>query len=290
MTPSENTPFAGDGTFATVTDPDALLHIYYLRGTLPRSVGIDKADFLGNWEEDGFSFLFFLSPAPGKVAQLVDSHADLELLDTYTMSYRDWQGGEVGSHRVGSFLLIPPWEKCQPGEGEIPLILDSGVVFGNGTHPTTSDCLNFIEFVCSTKGVNTMLDLGTGTGILALAGAKLGCRKVAAIDFNYLACRTATANVRLNGLEDKILVFNGQAQEHLHTNSDLLVANIHYAVMKELLDSPGFLKQKWFILSGLLNSEAEKVHARLKCLPVSLLKHENRNGIWNTFLGITNCD
>jgi ribosomal protein L11 methyltransferase len=135
-----------------------------------------------------------------------------------------------------------------------------------------------------------MLDLGCGTGILALAAAKLGCPKCLAVDFNHLAARTTRTNVSLNNLDDTILVVNGRAEELLCRPSDLLVANIHYAVMKELVQSEGFLRQKWFVLSGLLNSEAEKIKGHLRTLPVLLLKHWHQSGVWNTFLGITRED
>jgi len=123
---------------------------------------------------------------------------------------------------------------------------------------------------------------------LALAAAKLGCEKIVAVDYNYLATRTALGNVALNALEDKILVINGRAEEHTSVATDLLVANIHYDVMKDLIRSEGFLKQKWFILSGLLKSETERILAYLQDRPVLILKRWNQDDIWNTILGITN--
>jgi ribosomal protein L11 methyltransferase len=132
-----------------------------------------------------------------------------------------------------------------------------------------------------------MLDLGSGTGILALAAAKLGCEKVMAIDYNYLATRTAQTNVSLNNLNDHILVINGRAEEHTGIATDLLVANIHYDVMKNLVRTEGFLKQKWFILSGLLRSEAGKIMEFLNTQPVLILKRWNQDDIWHTILGIT---
>ncbi|MBW2683880.1 MAG: 50S ribosomal protein L11 methyltransferase [Deltaproteobacteria bacterium] len=203
------------------------------------------------------------------------------------MSYEQWQGGTVEPVRVGRFLLNPPWIKALPEENELAITLDSGVVFGNGTHQTTQACLEAIDIACAGKKVNTMLDLGSGTGVLALAAAKLGCKKILAVDYNFLACRTAKTNVHLNGLDDSVLVINGKAEEHTGVATDLLVANIHYDVMKELVRTEGFLRQKWFILSGLLRSEAEKISEFLSTQPVLILKRWNRNNIWTTILGIT---
>lgn len=161
------------------------------------------------------------------------------------------------------------------------------MVFGNGTHPTTATCLEAIEIACHGGKVQCMQDLGTGTGVLALAAAKIGCKNIAAIDFNYLACCTAQSNVELNGLTDTILVVNGKAEELLVRPSDLLVANIHYDVMKQLIEAEGFLRQKWFVLSGLLKSETEKIITELSKKPVHILKRWNDGGVWNTILGIT---
>ena len=122
---------------------------------------------------------------------------------------------------------------------------------------------------------------------LALAAAKLGCERIIAVDYNYLAARTARQNVALNPLDDRILVVNGRAEEHTAIATDLLVANIHFDVMKDLVRTEGFLRQKWFILSGLLGSEAEKILEFLATQPVLILKRWNQDDIWHTILGIT---
>jgi ribosomal protein L11 methyltransferase len=267
--------------------PDTLLFIYYIEGTVPALHTIKAENFIGNWVEDDFSFLFFTQPAKTQVLEILADFPELKLLDDYEMTYAQWQGGNIEPVRIGRFLLNPTWIKASPGENDIAITLDSGVVFGNGTHPTTQACLEAIDIACAGKRVRTMLDLGSGTGILALAAAKLGCEKIIAIDYNYLATRTACINVSLNNLDDHILVVNGRAEEHISIATDLLVANIHYDVMKDLVRTEGFLKQKWFILSGLLRSEAEKILEFLGTQPVLILKRWNRDDIWHTILGIT---
>jgi ribosomal protein L11 methyltransferase len=267
--------------------PDTLLFIYYIEGTVPALHTIKAENFIGNWVEDDFSFLFFTQPAKTQVLEILADFPELKLLDDYEMTYAQWQGGNIEPVRIGRFLLNPTWIKASPGENDIAITLDSGVVFGNGTHPTTQACLEAIDIACAGKRVRTMLDLGSGTGILAIAAAKLGCEKIIAIDYNYLATRTACINVSLNNLDDHILVVNGRAEEHISIATDLLVANIHYDVMKDLVRTEGFLKQKWFILSGLLRSEAEKILEFLGTQPVLILKRWNRDDIWHTILGIT---
>jgi ribosomal protein L11 methyltransferase len=267
--------------------PDTLLFIYYIEGTVPALHTIKAENFIGNWVEDDFSFLFFTQPAKTQVLEILADFPELKLLDDYEMTYAQWQGGNIEPVRIGRFLLNPTWIKASPGENDIAITLDSGVVFGNGNHPTTQACLEAIDIACAGRRVRTMLDLGSGTGILAIAAAKLGCEKIIAIDYNYLATRTAGINVSLNNLDDHILVVNGRAEEHTSVATDLLVANIHYDVMKDLVRTEGFLKQKWFILSGLLRSEAEKIMEFLGTQPVLILKRWNQDDIWHTILGIT---
>ena len=267
--------------------PDSTLYIYYCEGTLPRQHRVTFDGFLGNWEEDGFSFLFFLRPAAAEVDAILRRYPELVLLDQFEMTYEEWQGGNLEPLRIGYFQFSPPWVRSNADNGFIHLTLDSGVVFGNGTHPTTQSCIEAIQIACRGGKVRTMMDLGTGTGVLALAAAKLGCNSILAVDFNHLACRTALRNTQLNGLDRNILVVNGKAEELLIQPADLLVANIHYAIMKELVESEYFLRQKWFVLSGLLNSESEIILSRLKEKPVHILKKWHSNGVWNTILGIT---
>ncbi len=267
--------------------PDTLLYIYYIDGVIPAHQSLDVEHFIGNWVEDDFSFLFFSHPAKIQVTQLLTDFPQCTLLDEYQMTYAQWQGGSIEPVRVGRFLLNPTWIKASAGENEIALTIDSGVVFGNGAHTTTQACLEAIDIACSGNKVQSMLDLGSGTGILALAAAKLGCKKILAVDYNYLASRTARRNVSLNQLDDRILVINGKAEEHTAIATDLLVANIHFEVMKELVRTDGFLRQKWFILSGLLGSESDKILAFLATQPVLILKRWNQDDIWHTVLGIT---
>lgn len=270
--------------------PSTVLSIYCLQGVVPENQEFPDSIFIGNWLEDGHSFLFFLKPVKSLVQALIDKHGHLQLLDSYTMTYEQWQGGSIEPVRIGRFILNPPWIKASPRAGELAITLDAGVVFGNGAHPTTLDCLQAIEIACAGGRVDTMLDLGTGTGVLALAAAKLGCGRIIAVDYNLLAAQTAQRNVWLNDLGENILVVNGRAEMFTSIPSDLLVANIHYDVMSEIVQSEGFLRQKWFVLSGLLHGEAEKIADILSKKPVLVLKRWGSSTGWQTILGITEND
>jgi ribosomal protein L11 methyltransferase len=133
--------------------------------------------------------------------------------------------------------------------------------------------------------VRTVLDVGTGTGLLALAAASVGCRRVLAFDLNRLAVQTARRNVDLNRLSDVVLAFQGRAEEMALLPADLMIANIHYDVMDRLLASGAVANKSWFILSGLLRSQAEAVMRRLSDAPVDIVERRDQDGIWHTFLG-----
>ncbi len=92
-------------------------------------------------------------------------------------------------------------------------------------------------------------------------------------------------NVRLNRMQDTVLVIQGLAEDFIDSPYDLVIANIHYDVMKQLVDAQGFLDKKWFILSGLLRTQAKDIAYRLSRHHVQIIKKWEQNGIWHTFLG-----
>jgi ribosomal protein L11 methyltransferase len=202
------------------------------------------------------------------------------------MPYEQWQGTKFVAFGQGCFQIIPPWENgSKDRQDKLPIILDPGLVFGTGTHPTTRDCLNAVQLACRDRAPDRVLDLGTGTGLLALAAARLGCRLNLAVDLNLLAAKTAKKNVDLNRLEKQIVVVQGHAEAFIDCPADLLIANIHYNVMQKLICAKGFSTQKRFILSGLLRREAKQVRIELERLSAKILKCWTHEGIWHTFYG-----
>ncbi len=272
----------GDGVAG---QPCRDLYIYYIEGRLEDNPREGGEAYIGNWVEDGYSFLFFSRPAAGAVARMLSSQPGLSLVDHYQMRYEDWLGERFQPFSVGDLLIAPPWDPAPAGEARRRILLDPGVVFGTGTHPTTRDCLDLIQQVCGSSAVRTALDVGTGTGLLALAAASVGCRRVLAFDLNRLAVQTARRNVDLNRLSDVVLAFQGRAEEMALLPADLMIANIHYDVMDRLLASGAVANKSWFILSGLLRSQAEAVMRRLSDAPVDIVERRDQDGIWHTFLG-----
>ena len=265
--------------------PDTVLSIYCLQGVVPEQTCQSVDSFLGNWQEDDYSFLFFQKPVDNFIHALVSNDISLQLIEQYSMTYGQWQGSPKEPFQLGCFMVNPPGFQCPPESDQLSFTLDTGVVFGNGTHPTTRDCLLAIEMACGVENIVTMFDLGTGTGVLALGAARLGVRKIAAVDFTLLAARTAQRNVQLNSLTDTIVVVNGRAEDFIGRPTDLMVANIHYDVMKSIVESEGFLRQKSFALSGLLNCEADKIVGILNSRGGNILKRWEAEETWQTALG-----
>ena len=262
------------------------LYIYQLDGRLTSQIEIRQNCFIGNWEEAGSSFLFFSKPAYPEIEKLLRAQPQLNCIDSYHMSYEQWQGTAFKPFEHGCFQIMAPWHGDTAFEhGQLPIILDPGVVFGTCTHPTTQDCLDAVELACRQKPPERALDLGTGSGLLALAAARLGCKLNLAVDLNFLAAQTAEKNVGLNHLQNQIAVVRGYAEDFIDCPADLLIANIHFSVMQTLIKAKGFRTKKHFILSGLLRSEAKRVRIEFERASTKIIKSWTHEGIWHTFYG-----
>jgi ribosomal protein L11 methyltransferase len=266
------------------------LYIYYLKGRVAPNTDLYQPDFIGNWEEDGFSFLFYTRPCSERIDAILKDQPQLSLVDAYHMAYTEWLGEKPTTLSIGRFIIAPPWEKdlrkIGSAEDRLRLVLNPGVVFGTGTHVTTKDCLKAIESIYATPFPPRLtLDLGTGTGVLALAATALGSCQTLAVDFNFLAARTAAENVRLNRMENRILSIHGKAEDFIENPADLLIANIHYDIMRKLLPTAGFRQKKWFVLSGLMRSQAVSVTNLLAGAGAHILNRWEGGGIWHTIMG-----
>jgi ribosomal protein L11 methyltransferase len=173
--------------------------------------------------------------------------------------------------RVGKRLIvIPAWLDPPLAVDDVPVRLDPGMAFGTGTHPTTQLCLAAIERHLTPA--MPVIDVGTGSGILAIAAAKLGSGRVLAVDIDEAAVRVARENVVANGVAEGVRVEQGSVAELRAGRfgvqaASLVVANILARTIIALLDEglaqlavPGGL----LIVSGILDSQAYEVTAALK--------------------------
>jgi len=171
-----------------------------------------------------------------------------------------WKKGFQPVDAGKRFTIIPPWE--QPREGRVNLIIDPAMAFGTGHHETTRSCLVLMEKHADAYSKERFLDLGTGTGILAIAAAKIGYRHVTGIDTDLLAVDAAYKNILLNEVPD-VVIRQGSLTED-ESVYDVIAANlisgilVQFAnVLSQHLDSNGISIQ-----SGILRGqENEVIHA-----------------------------
>ncbi len=160
---------------------------------------------------------------------------------------------------VGRLLIAPPWEKVRPAPGQKVVEIDPGMAFGTGNHPSTR--LSLLLLQEAIRGGETVYDIGTGTGILAVGAAKLGAARVKAVDIDPTAVAEARMNVKRNKVEDRVEVREGNLVDKLEIGADLVVANIVAAVILALLPQlPPLLNPGGrVILSGIIADRAGEV-------------------------------
>ena len=175
--------------------------------------------------------------------------------------------------RIGEKIVVKPtWCEYEADPDDIVLELDPGMAFGTGTHPTTALCIRLIEDYLH-KG-DSFLDIGTGSGILMLAAARLGAGFVCGLDKNEMAVKIAETNLRLNGIApQRFSVKAGNLVAGVEERYDVVVANILTQVIYNLLeDIEKILNDRAiFICSGILEKNENLVIARMKTIGFDIL-------------------
>jgi ribosomal protein L11 methyltransferase len=239
-------------------DAEQLLYVYELKGGVPPPV-LDLDGLLGIWPEGCYTYLFFPHPAETILAAFLQAHPQFHLTDRYRLRYGDWQDlAEEEPFKVGPFRIATRSLQVDLGAGEIPLWIDPGVIFGSGLHPTTRGCLRALSLVYAQERYARVLDLGAGSGILAIAAAKLGAAEVEAVDLNPLAVSTASDNCRRNGVDRRVRVRLGDAYGDLPA-ADLLCLNIHQEFLRTFLAGPKVLRYRLAIVSGFLREQLDEI-------------------------------
>lgn len=194
--------------------------------------------------------------------------------------------------RIGSRLVIKPtWEEYTAGEGDIILKLDPGMAFGTGAHPTTKMCLEVLEMIFYGEGLYnvdrqhlepfTVLDVGTGSGVLSIAAAKLGAERITAIDIDADAVSVAEANLVLNDALPLVSVSTTALQD-VSGRYDIVLANI---LAEELVRLASELVARtapvgYLILSGILTEKEEFVISGFSGFGLSLIERR-REAEWS---------
>ncbi len=180
----------------------------------------------------------------------------------------DWQSAWKDHFKplpIGKRILVyPSWEDISEfSSRDIKIQIDPGMAFGTGKHSTTILSLELLEKTI--KGGEKVLDIGTGSGILAIASAKLSAKSVLAIDIDPIAVSIAKENSKINGVADKIKVICGDLASSIRGRYDVIVSNIF---TKVLLTMPSDIKSHlnsngYWILSGILETERSLIESVL---------------------------
>ncbi|NLM64962.1 MAG: 50S ribosomal protein L11 methyltransferase [Firmicutes bacterium] len=208
-------------------------------------------------------------------------------LGVSTVQSEDWARAWKHHYRVeraGSrIVVVPSWIDYQPSAGEVIIRLDPGEAFGTGQHETTRTCLQALEeFVFPGCRV---LDVGTGSGVLAIAAAKLGAGFVKAVDIDPVAVEVARANVERNGVDGSVHVAGGNLASGVVGRFDVVVANILAEVVCVLSqDVPALLAPGGaFISSGYVKASVPQVVGALESAGHEVVRRV-QEGDWVTLI------
>lgn len=207
--------------------------------------------------------------------------------DTRTVSEDSWAEVWKKYYKpfyAGEHLVVKPtWEPFDPKPGDRIIEIDPGMAFGSGTHETTGMCISLLEETI--RGGEDIIDVGTGSGILAIAAALLGAGHVLAIDIDPDAVRVAGENVAHNQVENIVEVREGDLLKNTQETCQICVANIisdiiiSFAAPLRNHIRPGGL----FICSGIVRERTEEVREALLRADYEVLRTEYR-GEWTAFL------
>jgi ribosomal protein L11 methyltransferase len=233
---------------------------------------------------DGAGFVeFALYGAPGELPALADGEAEVggvrvtvrgsEVPDDWDERWKRFHGPAL----VGGRLWVrPPWAEPAVRPGVIDLVIDPGRAFGTGAHPTTRLCL---ELLLGIEPRGSFADLGCGSGVLAIAAARLGFAPVAALDSDRLAIEATIANARENGVAlERVERVNLRAEPA--PSADVAAANLMRPLLLRLAELME-RRPRAVIASGLLEHEADEVAAAFA--PLREQRRLNERG-WSALL------
>ncbi len=215
-----------------------------------------------------------LTRIKNRVVEAIGNAVEFELKQVREEDWAEAWKQYFKPEHIGQIVIKPSWEEYTPASGEIIIELDPGMAFGTGTHPTTRVCIKLLQEIITPQ--TEMLDVGTGSGILALAGAKLGANKITATDIDPIAVKVASENIRRNRMEGLIEVYESNLLERpLNFKFNLVVANIItnsiLAIVPQLVKvlEPGGM----FLASGIIEERLPEVAECLNKHGFTNVKH-----------------
>lgn len=188
----------------------------------------------------------------------------------------EWKKDYKAFHISDRIVICPSWEEYDAAPSDVVVSLDPGSAFGTGTHETTSTCASLLD--TAVKDGQKILDLGTGSGILAIICKKLGAGVVDAVDIDPLAIEVAVDNCKINDCPD-INCYTGELKDVKDGSYDIIVANIIADVIADIAcDIPAKLAPDGkFICSGIINTKKDRVEEALAKAGFEIEKTEEKN-------------
>ena len=201
-------------------------------------------------------------------------------LDTAGVQQEDWQNAWKKYYHamdIGSRLaIVPGWESYDTDR--IRITMDPGLAFGTGTHETTALCLELLDSLV--QGGERVLDVGTGSGILAIAALKLGAREADGVDIDPMCVRTAGENAERNGVDGRFRVLVGDLSDKAEGVYDIITANIVAAAILSLAQAVPALMAPGakFICSGIIDERKDEVLAGLQASGLRPVEIKEKRG------------
>lgn len=201
-------------------------------------------------------------------------------LKVETRNEEDWAHAWKAHYkpvRVGIRVVVrPPWQEYEPSERDVVVLLDPGMAFGTGTHPTTQIALQLLETL-EIAG-KSVFDVGTGSGIIAIAAAKLGASSVEGVDIDAVSVRQAVVNVVLNDATGQVSIWTSDMapdSEPVKTY-DIVVANIIARVLVEIAGqiAPSVATGGTLVLSGIIDSKEPAVLETYTALGFEMIQRQ----------------
>lgn len=186
--------------------------------------------------------------------------------------------------KIGEKIVIKPiWEEYKEQDCDLVVELDPGMAFGTGDHETTKLCILALEKYVEKDSI--VFDVGCGSGILAIAAAKLGAKRAVGVDLDPVAVKSALENVAHNNL-DNIEILHGNLIEVIDGKADIVVANILAEIVCILTEDVSRVLKSggYFITSGIIHDRVEMVTKKLEECGF-IVETVNKDGEWNCIIG-----
>lgn len=242
-------------------------------------------------QEDGADIITHFPPGTdtdgiAAAVRALDPGAKIKMSNAPDVDFSGWRAS-VSSHVVGDLVISPPW-LAHETESSRTVVIDPAMAFGTGEHPTTRGVMRLMQRTLRRGDV--VADLGAGSAALAIAAARLGAARVAAVELDGDAIGNAEENVRANGVEEIVSVIEGDAHVLLPLLApvDLVVANIISSVLTMLLPTirgalaPGGRA----ILSGILDAERDEMLGVISSNSFAIRDEDMEDVWWSVTISI----